>query len=87
MVLDFIWRLSVTELEQTASRVALRAIRDVSVTPQERRRRQVALAELSAIFIGVGIKYTVVDKRTIDRMTESIHDYQIKKQQRGGNKK
>jgi len=87
MVLDFIWRLSVTELEQTASRVALRAIRDVSASPQERRRRQVALAELSAIFLGVGIKYTVVDKRTIDRMTESIHDYQIKRQQSGGTKK
>ena len=84
LVLDFIWRLSVTELEQSAHRIALRAIRDVSVSPEERHRRQVALAELTVIFKSVGLVYTAVDKRIVDRMSESIRDYQVKRQQQRG---
>lgn len=78
IIMDFVWKLSVTELQQMAHKVALRVLCDAEATDSERRRRLGALIELSTIFITSGKPYSTVDKRTMEMMTDSLRDYYSK---------
>ena len=78
VIMDFIWRLSVTELQQTAHKVATRVVCDVDASDLERRRRLSALVELALIFVRTGKPYATVDKRTMEMMNDSLRDYYSK---------
>lgn len=83
VMVDLAWYLSLSEIKYTARFAALCAIRDESVSPEERHRRLEGVRELGAFFVASGSSYAGANKRTVDALMESLRSYQQSKGREG----
>jgi curved DNA-binding protein CbpA len=76
LLLDIGWKFIVMDLEANARAVALATLLDGDADAAEKRRRLSALDRLSGLFIANGKEYAGASKEMMDRVLESLKEYQ-----------
>ena len=73
------WKFIAMDLERNAREVSVAVLLDHDATEEERKRRLNALQRLAALFVANGRGFSGADKGTVEKLVESMRDYQRSK--------